>query len=57
MADEKKDKYIVGSYFYNEESPWGWKYGFTLSKEISVEQLRALLRIIEESLNKEDKIK
>lgn len=35
MREEKKDQYVVGSYFYNEESEWGWKYGFSLNKEMA----------------------
>jgi hypothetical protein len=36
----------------NEESEYGWKYGFTLDHEISYEEMLLLSKIIEKEINK-----
>ena len=46
------NKIIVGSVFMNEESEWGWKYGFTLDHEISYEELLLLCKVIQTEINK-----
>lgn len=46
------NKIIVGSVFMNEESEWGWKYGFTLDHEISLDEMMLLSKVIETEINK-----
>jgi hypothetical protein len=36
----------------NEESEWGWKYGFTLDHEISLDEMMLLSKVIQTEINK-----
>jgi hypothetical protein len=46
------NKIIVGSVSINEESEWGWKYGFTLDHKISLDEMMLLSKVIETEINK-----
>jgi hypothetical protein len=49
---KEEDKIKVGSIFMNEESEWGWKYGFTLDHEISLDEMMLLSKVIQTEINK-----